>query len=57
MVFLLLIVLEISLTQTRRQSYIDMTIKMMQDFGGVQSLDRGRYFISNDNKYSLLSII
>ena len=25
----------------------------MQDFGaGVQSLDRGRYFISNDNKYS-----
>ena len=45
--------MEISLTQTRRQSYIDMTIKMMQDFGvGVQSLDKDSYFISNNKKYT-----
>ncbi len=45
--------MEISLTQTRRQSYIDMTIKMMQDFGvGVQRLDKDSYFISNNKKYT-----
>ena len=45
--------MEISLTQTRRQFYIDMTIKMMQDFGAdVKSLDKDSYSISNNKKYT-----
>ena len=40
---------QIQLTQTRRQSYIDMTIKMMQDFGfKVDIIDKNTYQVDNN---------
>jgi 3-phosphoshikimate 1-carboxyvinyltransferase len=40
---------QIQLTQTRRQSYIDMTIKMMQDFGfKVDVIDKNTYQVDNN---------
>ena len=46
--------MRISLTQTRRQSYIDMTIKMMQDFGVKVTKENNAslYLISNDKRYN-----